>query len=50
MEPDSPKEVIAMMQVAVRTIDRPMLRRVHEKLVRRTEACRLVEAHFENLL
>jgi len=51
MEPDSPEEVIARMQMAVRTIDGPMLRRVRENLVHRAEAC--IEArgaHFENLL
>jgi len=48
VEPDSPEEVIARMQM-VRTIDGPMLLR--ENLVHRAEAC--IEArgaHFENLL
>jgi len=39
------------MQVAVRTIDELMVRRIHENLVRRAEAC--IEVHgvyFENLL
>lgn len=50
-EPASPEEVIARMQVAVQTVDGPMLRRVRENLILRAEAC--IEAHgahFENLI
>jgi len=41
MEPDSLEEVIARMQMAVKTIDGPMLWQVRENLVRRV--LRLVE-------
>jgi len=51
MESDSPEEVIARMQMAVRTIDGPLLRRIRENLVRRAETCIETRgAHFENLL
>jgi len=50
-EPASSEEVIARMQLAVRTIDGAMLRRVRENLIVRADAC--IEArggHIENLL
>lgn len=50
-EPASPEEVIARVQIAVQTVDGPMLRRVRENLIHRAETC--IEArgaHFEQLI
>ncbi|EFN70597.1 hypothetical protein EAG_15357, partial [Camponotus floridanus] len=47
----SPEEVIARMQLTIRSINGAMLRRVRENLIVRTEACiKARGGHIENLL